>query len=143
MSLEDVPDGFAVQKRSSAFLQPFEPLYEKREGGTVTIGVRLRPAHLNGKGLAHGAFLTALADIAMGRSLVAASDPPQRFVSVSLALDFHSPAREGDWLEARVNHLRVGSRVSFASCFLMIADGVAGDKVVARGNGTFTGVQLE
>ena len=134
-----VPVGFVPQARSSPFLAPFEPLYEKRAGGTVTMGVRLRGPHLNAKGLAHGAFLTALADIAMGRSLVeAAADTGQRFVSVSLAIDFHGPARAGDWLEARVNHLRAGSRVSFASCFLVV-----GEEVVARANGTFAGVKAK
>jgi uncharacterized protein (TIGR00369 family) len=132
---EDVPGGYERQGRSSPFLAPFEPIYEKRAGGEVTIGVRLRPPHLNAKGFAHGAFLTALADIAMGRSLVAAGDPPQRFVTVSFAIDFHGPAREGEWLEARVDYLRSGSRVGFASCFLYV-----GDRVVARANGTFTPV---
>ena len=139
----DVPEGFVPQGRSSPFLAPFEPIWEKPfaedppQGKVrgVVVAVRLGPPHLNSKGLAHGALLTALADIAMGRSLALASDPPQRYVTVSLAVDFLASARAGDWLEARTNHLRAGRSLGFASCFLMV-----GDKVVARANGTFSPV---
>ncbi|MFN4091149.1 MAG: PaaI family thioesterase, partial [Alphaproteobacteria bacterium] len=115
----DAPEGFVPQGRSSPFLAPFEPIWERPfDDGLlrgVIVAVRLGPPHLNGKGLAHGALLTALADIAMGRSLAAAADPPQRYVTVSLSIDYHAPARAGDWLEARVNHLRAGRRLGFAS----------------------------
>lgn len=138
-----VPEGFVPQGRTSPFLAPFEPIWEKPFAEDtprgplrgVIVGLRLGPAHLNGKGFAHGALLTALADIAMGRSLAAASDPPQRYVTVSLAVDFHASARAGDWLEARTNHLRAGRSLGFASCFLTV-----GDRVVARANGTFSPV---
>ncbi|MET4701245.1 uncharacterized protein (TIGR00369 family) [Constrictibacter sp. MBR-5] len=139
----DVPEGFVPQGRSSPFLAPFEPIWEKPFAADtphgpvrgVMVAVRLDTPHLNSKGLAHGALLTALADIAMGRSLALASDPPQRCVTVSLSIDYHAPARAGDWLEARVDHLRAGRKLGFASCFLMV-----GDKVVARANGTFSPV---
>lgn len=133
MSDGPVPEGFAPQGRPSPFLAPFEPIYSRREeGGAVTLGVRLRRPHMNERGLPHGGFLTTLADSAMARSLAAQTDPPGRHVTVSLSIDFYRPAGEGDWLEARVEHLRPGRRLSFAGCLLAV-----GDEVIARARGTF------
>ena len=60
--IADIPDGFAHHLRRSPLTTPWEPIYYKRSSDAVILAVRLAEAHTNSRGLAHGGFITALAD---------------------------------------------------------------------------------
>lgn len=109
----DLPAGFAPSQRTSPLLDLLGPIAVAERDGTLVVGMRARPDHLNNRGAVHGAVLSALADIVMGRSAVRAADPPASMVTVTLTVDFVSAAREGEWLEASATVQRAGRRLAF------------------------------
>jgi acyl-coenzyme A thioesterase 13 len=61
-----------------------------------------------------------LADIAVGYTASASSDPPLALTTVNIAADFAGHAQVGDWLEAQVDIQRIGRRLEFANAYLMV-----------------------
>ena len=123
----DIPEGYAPHSRKSPLTDPWEPLYAKTVDGTLVIGVRIREAHCNGRGFAHGGLISALADNAMGHSVVGVirqrgSDAAAAAVTVSLTVDFLGTVRIGQWLEVVPRVLKAGNNLGFADC-LVLADG--------------------
>jgi len=134
---EQVPDGFAPHTRKSPLTDPWEPLYAKIVDSALVLGVRIRQAHCNARGFAHGGLISALADNAMGHSVIGTlrrkeGNSAANAVTVSLTLDFLGAVQVGQWLEIVPRVLKAGSNLGFADC-LVLADG----QPVARGNATF------
>jgi uncharacterized protein (TIGR00369 family) len=126
------PDGFAPHFRKSPVTDPWEPLYSRRLAGAVQIGLWLREAHCNSRGLVHGGVIATLADNAMGLSCVASMPSPQGLVTVSLTVDYVGAAKIGQWLQVEPRVLRVGKSMGFADA-LITADGAT----IARASATF------
>jgi uncharacterized protein (TIGR00369 family) len=132
----EVPEGFrALQRGSSPFLSSLGPLYARSEGSGVVIGLRIEEKHLNTRGVAHGGMLVTLADSALGIAIAMSRSPPHPMVTVNLSADFADAAREGDWVEARVDVQKIGKRLAFASCHLWV-----GEKRILRASGIFAHV---
>jgi uncharacterized protein (TIGR00369 family) len=131
----DIPEGFEPHVRSSPLSAPWEPIYYKRTADAVILAVRLAEPHTNSRGLAHGGFLTALADNAMGLSCAAKGDSKTRLLTASLSIDFVSSARIGQWVAFETDVIKAGKHLCFAQCFVT-ADGVR----CARVSGTFSAV---
>jgi uncharacterized protein (TIGR00369 family) len=74
-------------------------------------GIRVQPQHCNGRGLAHGGFLSTLVDVAAGYTLAPLLPASAALVTTSLRAEFVGAARAGDWLESRVDRLRPGRRL--------------------------------
>jgi len=51
---------------------------------------------------------------------------------VNLTADFADVARDGAWVEARVDVQKLGKRFAFATCYLWV-----GDKRILRASGVF------
>jgi uncharacterized protein (TIGR00369 family) len=136
MTPSDIPEGFEPHVRPSPLTAPCEPIYCRRTPDAVILGVRLAEPHTNSRGLAHGGFITALADNAMGLSCGIKRDGSTRLLTASLSIDFISSARIGQWIAIETDVIKVGSSVCFAQCFVT-ADGVK----CARANGTFSVVK--
>lgn len=131
------PEGFVRHTRRSPLTDPWEPLYARETAEAVQLAVEVREAHCNARGFAHGGLISALADNAMGLSIVrlARQQPGQEqasAVTVTLALDFLDTARIGEWLEVQPNVLKLGRTLAFAECRV-----VCGDRLIARGNASF------
>ena len=47
MTVTDIPEGFERHTRRSPLTDPWEPLYSKRTGEAVIIGLRLAKPHTN------------------------------------------------------------------------------------------------
>ncbi len=131
--IADIPDGFAHHLRRSPLTTPWEPIYYRRSSDAVILAVRLAEAHTNSRGLAHGGFITALADNAMGLSCGVKLDGKARLLTASLSVDFISSARVGQWVAFETEVIKVGKTLCFAQCFVT-ADG----ERCARANGTFS-----
>jgi len=133
-TLTDVPAGFEPFPRKSPVTEPWEPIYSKKTPDAVVLAVRLAKAHTNARGFAHGGFISALADNAMGNSLVATKLDWERqsAVTVSLSVDFLGSAQVGQWVEFTTTFIKAGSTLCFTQCFVT-ADGVP----VARANAVF------
>jgi len=118
--------------RKSPVTAPWEPLYSRKVDGTVQIGLHLREAHCNSRGLLHGGVIAALADNAMGLSCGASLPSIEGLVTVSLAVDYAGSARIGQWLQIEPRVLKTGKSMGFADA-LITADGA----VIARASATF------
>jgi acyl-coenzyme A thioesterase 13 len=126
-----IPEGFRKIERLSPFNALVGPLYERRDGDAVSIGLAIEAKHTNSRGICHGGVLATLADLALGYAMLAKSGD-KGFVTAHLAVDYAGTARAGDWIESRVEIQRVGSRLAFANCYLM-----AGGKPIVRASGIF------
>ena len=127
-----IPPGFAPIGPTSPFNELAGPFYAKRDGPAFTIGMLVEPKHQNSRGIVHGGMICTLIDFAMGYAARYVTDPPRSLVTSSLAVDFAANARPGDWIEARTDVMRPGTRVAFVNCFVYL-----GDVRIARGSGTF------
>ena len=131
-----VPDGFkALQRGKSPFLSALGTLYARGEGSSMVIGLRIDERHLNTRGVAHGGMLVTLADTALGIVIAMSRTPPNPMVTVNLTADFAEAARAGDWVEARVDLQKMGSRLALASCHLWV-----GERRILRASGIFAHV---
>jgi len=129
----DIPQDFEELRRvNSRFLSSLGPLYAKAEGSGVVIGLRIEERHLNTRGVAHGGMLVTLADSALGIVIAMSRAPPHPMVTVNLTADFADVARQGDWVEARVDVQKMGKRLAFATCHLWV-----GDRRILRASGIF------
>lgn len=135
--LPSPPPGFAPHFRSSPLTDAWEPLYSKREGDVLTIGVLIAAPHTNARGMAHGGLIAALVDNAMGLACVlsaaGAAAGVGGIVTVSLTCDFTGTARIGDWLEIRAQPVRVGRTLAFGEARVL-----AGDRLIARASAVFS-----
>ena len=134
---EQIPEGYSRHFRSSPLTDPWEPLYSKAENGAIVLALRIRHAHCNSRGIAHGGLISALADNAMGLSLSEAlgerhKERPSGLVTITLALDFLGAGRIDQWLEFVPRVLRAGGSLGFVDCLIR-----ADDQPIARGNATF------
>lgn len=132
-----IPEGFRKIERLSPFNALVGPLYERRDGETVSIGLAIEEKHVNSRGICHGGVLATLADLALGYAMLAKSGEigGQRhgsFVTAHLAVDYAGAARPGDWIESKVEIQRVGSRLAFANCYL-----ISNQKPIVRASAIF------
>src|SRR5690349_9158663 len=122
-----IPAGFQPHFRKSPLTEPWEPIFSRRETDRVVIGMHVRAAHTNSRGMVHGGLIAALADNAMGLSCVAVltgegRKPEGGLVTVSMATDFMGAAKLGQWLEFDTQYVRTGKTLCFAQAFVT-ADG--------------------
>src|SRR5215212_7675094 len=103
--------GFKPLFRSSPVIEMIGPLWMKGEGSELVVGLRAETKHCNMRGTVHGGILATLADIALGYAMAFSTTPPTGLVTASLNLDFAGTARQGDWLETRVDVQKQGSRL--------------------------------
>ena len=130
----DVPPGFTPYELRSPYFNSIGPLYMRpAASGGIILALRVAEKHLNLGGVTHGGMLLTLADGAMSANLAAARVPRQRNVTVSLSSEFMDGARPGDWLEAHVTLRKVGGRLAFADCDLMV-----GERCVLHANAVFS-----
>ena len=127
----DAPRGFRLIERTSPFNALVGPLYEREEGGSLAIGLRINEKHTNSRGICHGGVLATLADLAMGYAMLHRLGKGG-FVTAHLAVDYADAAKVGDWIQSAVEIHRVGSTLAFANCYL-----VAGERRIVRASAIF------
>jgi uncharacterized protein (TIGR00369 family) len=117
-----IPEGFREIPRLSPFNALVGPLYERRTGDVLSVGLRIDAKHTNSRGMCHGGVLAMLADLALGYAVLAKTGGKAELVTAQLSIDYAGAAKVGDWVESAVEIQRVGSRLAFAKCYLL-ADG--------------------
>jgi uncharacterized protein (TIGR00369 family) len=134
-----IPNGFEPHYRKSPVTDAWEPLYSRRRGGIVEIGLVVAKPHTNSRGLLHGGIIAALADNAMGLSyhdtrvsLLGEAEAAKTGLTVNLAIDFVSTARGGSWLQVTPRILRAGKATGFVDATV-----TADDKIIARASAIF------
>jgi uncharacterized protein (TIGR00369 family) len=135
-----IPAGFRKIERLSPFNAQVGPLYERRDGEAVSIGLVIEEKHTNSRGICHGGALATLADLALGYAMLAKSgkegERQGSFLTAHLSVDYAGSAKVGDWIESKVEIQRVGSRLAFANCYLMVENRpiVRASAIFARGD---------
>ncbi len=129
--MPDLPDGYAPFERSSPFLDAVGPLFQKIEGNTLLLGLRIEQRHCNRRGFAHGGLLVTLADLVLGYNLVRAGGNGGG-TTVNLSTDFAGSARVGDWVEARADVQKAKGSIAFANCYIGV-----GERRIVRASGIF------
>jgi len=129
-------EGFLPVESTGPFMATLGPLYYRPVEGGVIIALRVAEKHLNRRGIAHGGMLVTLADSAMGMNLARAREPRLWTVTTSLSTEFVDAARRGDWVEAHVDILKLGRRLAYANCYLIV-----GAKRILRASGVFAVVR--
>jgi len=130
--MKETPEGFRTIPRLSPFNALVGPLYERRMGEEVSIGLRIEQKHTNSRGICHGGLLATVADLALGYAMLAKTGGKGGFVTAHLAVDYAGKARVGDWVESAVEVQRMGKRLAFANCYL-----VCGDSRIVRASAIF------
>ena len=120
--MSDVPAGFKPLFRTSPVIDLIGPVYSKGEGEDLVLGLRVDRKHCNMRGTLHGGILATLADVALGYTIAFSTNPPTGLITANLSLDFAGTAKIGDWIEARVDVQKKGSRLSFANCYVSVGE---------------------
>lgn len=109
-------EGYSLMKPYGAFHELVGPIYYREVDGEVTVGMRVAPHHLNLAQVLHGGMLCMLADTALTFGTACATNPPVRTLTTGITLQIAWGAQLGDWVEARIEMIRVGKRVGFPTC---------------------------
>jgi acyl-coenzyme A thioesterase 13 len=133
----DIPDGFVPLFRTSPFVDALGPFFYRPTKSSFVIGLRIATKHANARGSAHGGLFLTLADIALGYTASASSDPPLALRTVNISADFARHAQVGDWREAQVDIQKIGRRPVFANAYLMV-----GVERIARVSAIFARVSM-
>jgi uncharacterized protein (TIGR00369 family) len=132
METRAATEGFGPHFKSSPVTAAWEPLFSRRGERSVELGLWVREAHCNSRGLLHGGVIATLADNAMGLSCVACHPGVKGALTVSLNVDYVATARNGQWLQIRPRVIKAGSCLDFVDA-LVTADG----ETIARASATF------
>jgi acyl-coenzyme A thioesterase 13 len=119
--MPEVPQDFQPIPRLSPFNALVGPLYERRTGEALSVGLRIEEKHTNARGICHGGVLATLADLALGYSMWAKGGTDAQYVTAQLSIDYAGSAKLGDWIESLVEIQRVGARLAFANGYLVVA----------------------
>lgn len=134
-----VPEGYVQIERTERFSGLIGPWYVKNSNSNIServLALLIEEKHTNLWGVAHGGLLVTMADSALGYCLARSTDPPQNLVTVSLNSEFMSSPKPGDFVEAHVKVLKIGSRMSFGECQLKV-----GEKLMFKASGVFAVIQ--
>lgn len=132
------PAGFERMPLGLGFADQLQPLYRNLEGGEAILGMRVSKSHINLMGFCHGGVYMTLADIAAVACLHVARDQVSALPTINLSFDFMASSKEGDWIEARPDHIESKRSLGFSSGAIY-----RGDTLLVRYSGTFYYVDPE
>lgn len=127
------PPGFEPHFRKSPLTEPWEPLYSKKAGASLIIGLLVRAPHTNARGLLHGGLIAALADNAIGLACALSTQARGGLVTVSLTVDLLGRAAVGDWIEFTATPAKIGRSLAYGDCRVM-----TGDALIAKASAIFS-----
>jgi acyl-coenzyme A thioesterase PaaI-like protein len=127
----NAPAGFTVMNVKGGFLVANGPFHARREGERMVIGLRIEDRHCNSNGVAHGGLVLGFSDFMLTAGLNYGARMSRFLVTVSASCDFAGPAKLGDWMEGRVDVLRVTRNMVFGQGLITTQDG----SLVARISG--------
>ena len=121
----DIPVGFGPMPMGGDFIGINGPIYLKHEGALVQLGFRVERRHTNPMGNCHGGWLASFSDMVLPLSIHRkAPEIGFKFLpTISLQIDYLSPAPLGAWVQGEAEVLRVTRSLVFAQG-LVHADGV-------------------
>lgn len=133
-----IPTGFQPVEFNSAYENRIGPIYARKQGKSLRLGLQMAKKHCNSLGIAHGGLLATLADIGLAWGVVLDRGDGMRATTISLNLDYVSSAQVGDWIEVHITPRKSHGSVGFADCEIK-----NGDKLLLLANGTFKFITLK
>ncbi len=129
---DPVPDGFEELPPGLGFTDSLKPCYRKVSETEARFGLVVLPQHANMMGICHGGVLMTLADVTAGNGINLARGVMVGSPTINLSMDYVSAARQGQWIESRIEHVDLKRRFGFCRGGIY-----SGKGVVAHFNGTF------
>ncbi|MCO5161347.1 MAG: PaaI family thioesterase [Mesorhizobium sp.] len=125
---DEPPEGFLPIQVGTGFNVYFGPIYGKLIDGKLRLGLRIGRRHINPHDTCHGGVIASFADMQVYVSQHQEQALRRMLLpTISLNVDFISPAALGDWLEGHSILLRHTNSTLFQQTI-----GMAGDRVVFR-----------
>jgi len=125
---DNPPEGFAPLPTGPGYNSYFGPIYGKMLDGRLRLGMRIGRRHINPHDTCHGGVLASFADMQVYVSQQARSDLRQILMpTISMSLDYISPAALGDWLEGNTTLLRATKTTLFQQTLAAV-----GDRIIFR-----------
>src|SRR5271156_5758892 len=136
MKPSEAPDGFEPLDLISGYSVAFGPVYLNRS--ERKLGFRVEESHLNPFGLCHGGAMATFADL----QVIAVKDgpgiKPGFSPTVSMSVDYLSPARLGEWVEATVTLAKATRSLIFTQALI-----TANGEPVARATALYRNIGLD
>ena len=120
---QDPPEGFAAFDPGPGFGVYFGPMHVRPDPDRPRIGFRVAPRHINLFGFCHGGAIAMLADYQLAPLRRAGLAQGPFAPTLNLNVDFLSPARIGDWVEAEATLVRATGRYLFTQALLSNKEG--------------------
>ena len=114
-SAQSVPAGFERLPIGLGFTDNLQPIYRRIAGEDARFGIIVTERHCNSMGMCHGGVLMTLADIAAATGANLAHGVVAGSPTVHMDIDFISPARPGEWIEAVAEQVSAKRRFGFCS----------------------------
>ena len=134
---DNPPPPFQPSVRRGPFTTHNGPWYHWADETDFRQGVRLQQRHCNGRGIAHGGFLSAFADgltaTAIFRQLRRGS------VTMKLNTEFLRSAKAGDWLQGTAKLTRATRNMAFVEAYGWVGEAaeIAHDDLVFSASAVF------
>ena len=109
------------------------PWYWQLRDGVPILGMRVEERHISVRGACHGGVLMTMADLMSLPAGRMAGLIDRLVPTMTLAMDFISPAGAGDWLEMHTDLLKRTRKTIFAQTVIR----ARGGDIVARSNAIF------
>ena len=118
-----VPAGFRRVQLGGGFIAQNGPLYACWDGQRVRLGFWVEARHCNPMNICHGGMLATFADMLIPVVNMYQGSSQRRFLpTISLQIDYLSPARLGAWVQGEGSVLRTSRNLLFGQG-LVSADG--------------------
>ncbi len=117
-----LPEGFIPVEHVTPVTELLGPIYSRNSGNGYELCLLAQPKHANLRGNVHGGIVAALCDIALGYAVSFGMETPMPVVTASLTIDYAGSASIGDWMMARTDVQRRGTRLAFANCFIFVQE---------------------
>lgn len=114
--------GFIVWPTAGRFIPRLTRMFYKPQAEHLVFRVEVSPDHCNGFNIAHGGFISTMADSWLACNVAHLLPPQTRFVTASLSVDFLHPVKAGAWIESEIDRIKLGSRLCHASGAILSDD---------------------
>jgi len=107
--------GYAIWQMPCAFTPSIAPFYCRESEADLVFRVEIDAQHCNGAGTAHGGFLATIADVVLGYNINHRIPKDWRIATSNLSIQYLAPVLPGQWVEGRIDWIKVGRRLCHAS----------------------------
>lgn len=113
------PEGFVLLRLpEQGYMGVNGPLWGRREGAKLLLGLRVEHRHCNPAAICHGGMVMTFADMQLALGSNFERDLKRFLPTVHLSCDYLAAASQGAWLWGRTEVLRQTKSLLFAQCLL-------------------------